>query len=362
MKKILLPLTFALSAQVSAEEQRYVDGARWAFVSDAASTKLAVVDTFTQKHVDTLSLSAIPTELEVSDLQDLLVYIDGKTPSLYMYDLANEKHTEMPLSFVPNQIVFHPDGAQLAVGGNDALVFVMPLDKKIMGTFEDVDSPFSLNFDNGGYNLYVTEQDSGNTFVYRFHDGHRSQMQLGEGRVSEITLSPDARLGMVAQYKDNSVYVRDLFMDAEFGKFEMPATPHRPYVSSDSEHIILAADDGNGVVINAWSGEKVRDIKVGANPGALRSGWLETIGIVSSDSALSVFDIAQSTPEKTVALNAPLEDVVVVSDSKTLFATQEKSSSLFVYDIRTAAQLSSIETGLTQPRHMVMGITNTICH
>ncbi|MDD1781076.1 WD40 repeat domain-containing protein [Enterovibrio sp. ZSDZ35] len=362
MKKILFSLVFALSSYVNADEQRYVDGARWAFVSDAISPKLAVVDTFTQMHVDTLTLQAIPTELEVSDLQDLLVYIDGKSPTLFLYDLAKKSHGKMPLSFIPDQIVFHPDGAQLAVGGKNALVFVMPLDKKLMGTFDSVDSPFSLNFDNGGYNLYVTEQASGNTFVYRFHDGQRTQMQLGEGSVSEITLSPDSRLGMVAQYDDNTVYIRDLFMNTEFATVALPSTPYRPYVSSDSEHIILADEKGKGVVINAWSGEKVRDISVGENPGALRSGWLETIGIISSDSTLSVFDIAQSTPEKNVALSAPLKEVVVVSDSKTLFATQDKSSSLFVYDIRTATQLSRIDTGLAQPLHMVMGITNTICH
>ncbi|EEZ00461.1 hypothetical protein VOA_000519 [Vibrio sp. RC586] len=362
MKLFLFLIGLCLSSQAWSE-QRYVDGARWAFVSDAQSHQLAVIDTFTKKHIDTLTLGAVPSSLVVSDIQDLLVYIDGKTPSLFLYDLSEKQHSQMALSFVPDQLAFHPDGAQLAVGGRDKLIFVMPLTKKMVGSFAKISSPFSLNFDSGGYNLYITEQNTGNTFIYRFHDGQQTQLQFAKGTaVSEITLSPDSRLGMVAQYEDNTVYIQDLFMGEPFSAITLSAKPQRPYVSSDSEHIILAADNGEGVVVNAWSGEKVRDIHFGQNPSALRSGWLESIGIVAAQDRLTLFDIQSQKSEQQVALKAPLLEVVVVSDSKTLFATQQNTPTLFVYDIRTAQALAPIETGLKQPLYMVMGITNTICH
>ncbi|MCW8328381.1 WD40 repeat domain-containing protein [Photobacterium sp. SDRW27] len=361
MRKYLFLFCLLVSVQCMASD-RYVDGARWAFVSDTASTTVAVIDTFNNQKVDMLKLQAIPTEMAVSDIQDLLVYIDGKTAKLFIYDLAEKTHGEMALEFVPDQIVFHSDGAQLAIGGKDKLVFVKPLQKQLFDEITDIQSPFSLNYDNGGYNLYITEQQSGKTLIYRLHDKQRTLVQLGRGKVSEITLSPDSRLGMVAQYDSNSVYIRDLFINQDFAVIDLPSTPYRPYVSSDSEHIILASENGQGAVVNAWSGEVERSITVGKKPQSLRSGWLETIGIVASNQALTVFDIKENTPEATISLSTPLNEVVVVSDSKTLFATQDKSTSLFVYDIRKAERLTRIETGLSQPNHMVMGITNTICH
>ncbi|WP_064607368.1 YncE family protein [Photobacterium sp. J15] len=361
MKKYLYWLCLLCSTSVAASE-RYVDGARWAFVSDAISSKMAVIDTFNNRKVDVLSLKAIPSEMVVSDIQDLLVYIDGKTAQLYIYDLAENIQSEMALDFVPDQIVFHSDGAQLAVGGKNKLIFVKPLEKQYLDEITGIKSPFSLNYDNGGYNLYITEQQSGKTLIYRLHDKQRRFVQIGKGQVSEITLSPDSRLGMVAQYDSNSVYIRDLFVEQDFAVISLPSLPYRPYVSSDSEHIILASESGKGVVVNAWSGEVEREITAGNNPMSLRSGWLETIGIIASDHALTVFDIKENKPETMITLTRPLNEVVVVSDSKTLFATQEKSTSLFVFDIRKAQRLKQIETSLPQPNHMVMGITNTICH
>jgi len=368
MKKILFCLVFSLfSVQVFAtnlhdDGARYDDGARWAFISDKNSTSVAVVDTFEYKHVDNLQLKAIPVQMAVSDVQDILVYIDGKTTNIYIYDLVKNTHSTMVLKSVPTDMIFHSDGAQLAVASQNRIDIIQPLQGKFGDVIDDLNSPFSMNFDNGGYNLYATEAQTGKTLIYRTHDGKQQFVQMGQGKVSAITLSPDARLALVSQYQSNSVYIWDLFMEEHFATVTMTDKPWRPYVSSDSEHIIVIANDGKGAVINAWSGEEVRQLQLPVKPTSIRTGWLESIGIIESATNLAIFDLGNDKPILNVPLIKPLLELVVVSDSKTLFATQQGSSDLMVFDIRSQQSKAPINTGLTHPNLLVMGITNTVCH
>ncbi|MFI3276042.1 WD40 repeat domain-containing protein [Vibrio sp.] len=357
---ILNTFAFALSAN---ELNRYDDGARWAFITDRSSPNVAVIDTFTHSHVDTLTLSAIPTAMEVSDVQDMLLYIDGKAPLVYVYDLVKKKHWSMTIEAIPQGIAIAPDGARLAVKLSNKLVMLEPLTGRYLETIPDLKHPYSVNFDNGGYNLYITNQTDGQTLVWRIHDKATKKIQLGSGgAVSQVTLSPDARLAMVGDLSKNRVAVWDLFMEKEFANISLDAKPWRPYVSSDSEHMILAAENGLGLVVNSWTGQTVKTIDFKDRTTEIRTGWLESIGVVATQSGLNVFNLTTEKPAKHFSLTAPLGDVVVVSDSKTLFATQGDSSELLVLDLRKETLMPAVNTGLTRPNLIAMGLTNTICH
>ncbi len=344
------------------ELPRYDDGARWAFVYGKNTKEVAVIDTFEYRLAGKIALKVQPVEMAVSDVQNLLVYIDGKTPKVYSFDLVNHTHSEMALSAIPTHLSFHANGAELAVALNNQIALIKPLKQEYIGSIDGVVSPFSLNYDNGGYNLYITEKKSGKTLIYRNHDGNKSLLQLGEGPVSDISLSPDARLAMVSDYKTNSVFVWDLLMEKPYNSYPMDSAPWRPYVSADSEHMIFVSQNGQVQVFNTWSGMLVKQFKIEKSPKSIRTGWLETIGIIESEAHLSIFSLADNTPVTHLALENPLNEVVVVSDSKTLFATQENSSELFIYDIRFNKRLANIDTQLKAPQQLVMGITNTICH
>lgn len=362
MRKLTLCFLAVFAVCSNAELPRYDDGARWAFISEADSKHIAVVDTFKYQLADRLELKAVPTELVVSDVQDVLVYIDGVSNKVFSYDLITHTHSEMALERVPHSIVFHSDGAQLAVASQDRIDIIKPLKQEYVASIEGIKSPFSMNFDNGGYNLYITEAKTGNTLIYRNHDGQQTHIQLGEGNVSALTLSPDARLALVSDHSTNSVFVWDLFNEAPYKSYPMTAKPWRPYVSSDSEHMIFVDDNGLAQIVNTWSGETVNNFQFKQAPKSIRTGWLETIGIVESEKSLNIFELTKANKATSLALKHPLNEVVVVSDSKTLFATQQNSSDLFIYDIRQNKLLPAINTGLKQPQHIVMGITNTICH
>ncbi len=355
--------TFLVANELAASDlPRYDDGARWAFVYGENTQEVAVIDTFEYELAGKIQLQAQPVEMAVSDVQNLLVYIDGKTPKVYSFDLINHTHSQMSLPAIPSQISFHANGAELAVALNDQIALIKPLKQEYTGSIDELVSPFSMNYDNGGYNLYITEKKSGKTLIYRNHDGKKSFLQLGEGPVSDISLSPDARLAMVSDYKTNSVFVWDLLMDKHYHSYPMDSAPWRPYVSADSEHMVFVSQNGQVQIFNTWSGVLVKQFKIEKSPKSIRTGWLESIGIIESEHHLTVFSLAENTPVTQVALTNPLNEVVVVSDSKTLFATQKNSSELFVYDIRFNKRLANIDTQLKAPQQLVMGITNTICH
>lgn len=343
--------------------KRYDDGARWAFVTDAQSKNVAVIDTFNNTHVDTLEFQVVPQELRVSDITDIIVYTDYKSAKLYVYDVVRHAEWDMELDFVPTDISFHENAALMAVAGKGKIQFVEPYTQKTHAVIEGIEGEFSMNFDAGGYNLYITESASGKTHVYRFHDQARKTIQMGSGgAVTDITLSPDARIALVADHEKNQVHIKDLMMSEKLNPVQLSAKGHRPYVSSDSNYIVLASHDGKGKVLDAWMAEPVRDFTFKGKPHSIRTGWLETIGLLESDQELTVFALTEPDQPKYFPLSNPLNEVVVVSDSKTLFATQQNSSELMVFDIRSGKLSPRIETGLKAPTHIAMGLTNTTCH
>ncbi|NLS12499.1 WD40 repeat domain-containing protein [Vibrio sp. SM6] len=359
--------THEVTASQFHQDTRFVDGARWAFVTDAKSKQLSVIDTFDHKQVQTIELQAIPSLIAVSDIQDLIVYSDERHSVLYIYDLRKSTHHQMPLAAIPQQLVFHSDGAQLAVGSQDRIDLIMPLTQTYIDTITELKSPLSINFDNGGYNLYLNEMATGKAIIYRLHDKFKRTLQLGTGPVSEITLSPDARLAMVAQYRNNQVIVHDLYAKQTLPAVQLSSAPLRPYVSSDSQRIIVSSHDGESVVLDAWDGKTIKSLSIGATPASIRSGWIETLGIIDgtrnqNHGQLSVFSLDEQPKLNEVSIERPLIETVVVSDSKTLFATQQGSTSLYLYDIRNQQVLAPIDTKLIEPRFLVMGITNTVCH
>lgn len=362
-KIMVLSLLLLSSSGNTYELGRYDDGARWAFVTDETTENVAVIDTFKHAYVDTLKMQVIPSAMEVSDVQDMLLYIDGKTPQVYVYDLVERKHWKMPVESIPQAIIIAPDGARLAVALKDKLVMLEPLTGRYLEQILNLEQPYSVNFDAGGYNLYITEKNSGRTLVWRVHDEATREIKLGSGgQVSEVTLSPDARLVMVGDLDKNSVTIWDLFMEQEFVKIALESKPWRPYVSSDSEHIILAGENGHGLVVNSWSGEVVKRIDFKDKTTEIRTGWLESIGVVATQSGLNIFNLTDKQPPKHFSMDAPLGDVVVVADSKTLFATQRNSDQLVVLDLRKEVLLPTVKTGLKNPHLIAMGLTNTICH
>ncbi|USD39364.1 MULTISPECIES: WD40 repeat domain-containing protein [Ferrimonas] len=353
---LLSPLTLA-------QPQTYDDAARWAFVSDRDSPTVAIVDTFNDTLVEHRQLKAIPIDMAVSDVQSLLVYIAKDDPKLYVWDLSDNRTWTLPLSFSPQSLKFHGDGAMLAVAGQSQVEIMEPLTRKVIKQIDQLSGPLSLNFSSDGYRLLITSEPNGHTTVWRVHRDTLSTLQMGSGSaVSEITLSPDSRLGLVSEPAHNRVHIWDFTQNKDWRWLTFNSPVQRPYVTSNSEHLLFVSDRGEIAILNAYSGQWVNRFQTEAGIRQIRTGWLERIGVVDAPSGFYVFNLTGDPNPRHFDAKGAAIDLVVVSDSKSMFSTTEGSQAISVLDLRKVKARSPIVTQLKQPNHIAMGLTNTICH
>ncbi len=359
----LLMFLLGLMPVISQATQLYDDAARWAFVSDKHSTTLAIIDTFNDRLVEHRQLKATPLDMAVSDVQSLLVYIATDKHQIYVWDLSNNQTWQMPLDFSPLSIKFHGDGSMLAIAGTDQVVIIEPLRQRHVKTIVSLQGPLSMNFSSDGYRLMITSEASGLTTVWQVHHDKLTELQLGSGgAVSEITLTPDSRLGMVSEPAKKQVHIWDFTQRKDWRILDFEHAVARPYVTSDSEHILFASTAGEIAILNAYSGLWVNRFNTEAGIRQIRTGWLERIGVVEAPSGFYVFNITGDPQPKHFPTQGSAIDLVVVSDSKSMFSTSEGSTAVSVLDLRKVKARTSIQTQLKQPNHIAMGLTNTICH
>ncbi|MFS1424890.1 WD40 repeat domain-containing protein [Shewanella sp. 10N.286.48.B5] len=362
LKVALSLLTMLFCASVQAQ-QTYDDGARWAFVTDAKSAQLAIIDTFNFTLVEHKKLAGIPVDMVVSDVQSLLVYAIKNDPSLYIWDLSNNKTWSMALGFQAQSLKFHSNGAMLAVAGKDQVTVVEPLTQKVVKHINNLASPISLNFSSDGYRLMITQETNGATHIWNVYHDSLKTITMGNGNpVSEITLTPDSRLGMVSIPKDHKVHIWDFISNKDWKWLDFDAEVARPYVTSDSQHIVLAANNGNIKIIDAYSKNTIKELNIGAKANKIRTGWLERVAAVESRKGLHIFNLKGDNKITLLPTEGHTRDMVVVSDSKSMFSSHDNSSDIKVVDLRKLSGKTDIKTQLIQPNHIVMGLTNTICH
>ncbi len=342
---------------------RYDDGARYAFIADLHSSNIAVIDTFDRRLLENIALEQTPADMVVNDVVDLLVYIDGKHPRLYTYDLIDRSRNSVALSFTPSALVFHPDGSEIAIAGDGVLSVINPMTGKILFLKDGLTGPVSINYTSDGYSMFITENETGQVFQRKSFSSALTPFATGDAQTtSDLTLSPDSRIALVSTKSSKRMWVRDIYTKRIVAEVLLEGAPLRPYVSSSSKHIVVATAGRQTLVVDAWTNHILNTIEVGDETSMVRTGWLETKGIVSSQGKLHLFDLVGDKKERSFPVEGQVGGMIVVSDSKTLFATQSDSDELLVLDIRREEVLASVPTGLISPSQIAMGITNTLCH
>ncbi len=356
-------LPFFTYAVTASSQPFYTDGARWAFITDAATTNVAVLDTFEDEIVDYRQFQTIATDIAVSDVQSILVYIGANDLNLYVWDLSNDEQWQIPLPMQPHAIKFHGDGALLAIAGDEQVVLLEPLTQKMVHQIPDLQGPLSLNFTADGYRLMITSLVDGKTTIWLVHHNRLETLQMGKGTaVTDITLSPDTRLGMVSEIGTKQVHIWDFSSRKDWRWLTFDAPIARPYVTSDSNHLVFTSSNGEISIMHGYSGEWISRFQTEPGVAQIRTGWLERIGVVEGPSGYFVFNLSAEPAPVHFPTQGSALDLVVISDSKSLFATNQGSKAISVLDLRSVSARAPIMTALEQPNRIAMGLTNTVCH
>ena len=175
-------------------------------------------------------------------------------------------------------------------------------------------------------------------------------------------MTPDLRYALVSRFDSESLVVWNLMSHQIEKVMDIPGLDWRPYVSSDSNSIIVSSNQGETTVIDSWTLALSKKIKTNKKPEKIRTGWLESVGITETESAIYTYDLVGSEPTKSLTTSGRTLAMTVVSDSKTLFTTTANSQDISAINIRTGKEVETIQTKLKQPYLLEMGLTNTACH
>lgn len=339
----------------------YGDGSRWAFVSDSESTKMAIIDTVEKKFIEYYDLKIIPRQIIISDIKDILLYHDATTPTIFAIDLNNGNEWEIALTDMPKEIIFYPDGSKIAVLSQNKIMIIDPITQTTDEMLEDISDNVSINFSSDGYKLFITDKNTGETRIWSVYHKFFRNIALGNNEaVSDISLSSNSLLAMVSS--GNQLIIYNRVEKKQYNPIILNGKLSRPYMSSDSKNILVAANDGKGYIIKPWAPFAKHTVKIGAAPNIIRTGWLEKVGVISGKNQIDIFAIDGKDKNTTIGVEGDIRDMVVTADSKSLFAVQSEATKIKVINLRNHEVLGDIETHLIAPSQIIMGRTNTVCN
>lgn len=339
----------------------YEDGSRWAFVSDETSNKIAIIDTVEKTFVEHYDLKNIPQQVIVSDIKDILLYHDGATPTIFAIDLKNGNEWEIKLTNLPKEIIFYPDGSKIAVLSQNKITIIDPMTQEINEELENIANDVSINFSSDGYKLFITDKNTGETLIWSVYHKFSRNIALGNHQpVSDISLSANSLLALVSS--DNQLIMYNRVEKQQYSPIILDGQLNRPYMSADSKNILVASDNGKAYVIKPWQPFAKYSVNIGAAPNIIRTGWLEKVGVISGYNQIDIFPIDDKGKNTTIKAEGYIKDMVVTTDSKSLFAVQSQSTKIKSINLRNHEVLDDIETHLTKPKQIIMGRTNTVCN
>lgn len=339
----------------------YSDGSRWAFVTDSASNRIAVIDTLEKKFVENYTLKIIPKQIIVSDIKDIFLYHDGENPVIYAINVDNGDEWEISFTHTPLEIIFYPDGSKIAVLGENRITIIDPFSQQIEDELKDIPQPVSVNFSSDGYKLFITNKDTGQTLIWSVYHKFFRNIALGDNQaVSDISLSANSLLALVSSANQLILYNR--VEKKQYDPINLDGKLGRPYMSSDSKNILVASDNSKAYIIKPWQPFAKHSVNIGAAPNIIRTGWLEKVGVISGHNQIDIFSLDDKGENTIIAVAGDIIDMVVTADSKNLFAVQSETTKIKAINLRNHDILDNIETYLSNPNQIIMGRTNTVCN
>jgi hypothetical protein len=155
---ILLLLSLAARPAIAATSSTEL----WhdAFIVLRDTPQVFVLDPDSFELAATLDVGLVPSTLAVSVPLKLLVVADGVSSGIGFVDLGDGQSRTLPLDFVPQRILFGPDGTVLAVidtiGGT--LAFIDAAKRSVTARIHDLGSIREVLFSDDGRTLYVSDQ------------------------------------------------------------------------------------------------------------------------------------------------------------------------------------------------------------
>lgn len=334
---------------------------RYAFVTDKNSPKMAIFDTYSQTIVSHIALKTQADSVAISAQGGFIVYAKHGQKKLYRLDLDNLSQTAISTEATIEQLIVHASGQWLAYTSADK-VFMKNLNTG-KETSLNTQGEVSLLYAPSGQWLFINEMSKGKVTRINLND-QQQQVLFEVGKpISPMSIMPNM---MAFFFSAEQQLYRYSLLDEVLNNYPQVASSERPYITAESRNLLTVSQSGNPelLLVNAYT-QAVKQRypldNITTGDDKIATGWLEQTAVVIGKKSLESIDLSNNQ-QKDTPLSGKLIDQLVQADSKTLLATIANSSKLLLFDMKSQQITKQIATGLTQPNHVLMGQTATLCH
>ncbi len=388
MKKLhsLSLLTLAAAALVGwsmwpAGEKRLQDIDLYVFVPSKAAPEVTVIDTRSDRVVTMLKLDQTPDQILVSEAARRLISsnVGSKSISIVNPDTA-ETEKVITLAIRPERMVLSPDGWLVAARDMTAgSVSVVSLQRQSQLTQVDgFKEPYGLTFSNDY--LYVADRGTGRVSTISLVQGKViGQVAAADGAlastdgpkangsygISELTRTPNGRLGFCALREGRELAVIDLADERKTKTLAVGQDPSRPWGTADGRLMMVANNRDRTIsVIDTGALEVVATLPGAADVIAINTGWFESVAFVisRSENKAVVLDLIKLKKVGEIPLVSEPGPGVVTPDGKKLYVALRGSNRVAVIDTRERKVTSMISGVGHEPSDAIMARSNNYCH
>jgi len=364
-----------------AGEKRLEDINLYVFVPSKAAPEVTVIDTRSDRVVTVLKLGQTPDQVLVSEAAHRLVAsnVSNKSISIVNPD-TGETEKVITLAIRPERMVLSPDGwlvaaRDLATGS----VSVMSLQRQSQLTQVDgFKEPYGLTFSNDS--LYVADRGTGKVSTISLVQGKvigqiavaeaaraaaKGDRPGGSYGISELTHTPNGRLGFCALRGGRELAVIDLINEKKIKTLAVGWDPSRPWGTADGR-LMMVANNGDRTisVIDTGALEVVATLPGAADVSAINTGWFESVAFVisRSENKAVVLDLMKLKKVGEIPLLSEPGPGVVTPDGKKLYVALRGSNRVAVIDTRERKVTSMISGVGHEPSDATMARSNNYCH
>lgn len=334
---------------------------RYAFITDRQTSQLAILDLYQNKVIETIELKVIPQLTAISRQADYLWYAAQNSNHLYRLDLSTLEQQNFELSQKLQTFTVSANGQWIAYQGEQNII--------ALNAEQQQEQPLpsrgksSLMFLPNREALLIAELSNGRVSITDLAKQTTEQLFDRQQKISEISIMPNL---MAFFFTSENRLFRYSLLDEKLTEHNFKVANKRPYITSESRKLLLFGEDQTNLqVINTYTLKPINSITINQPPtidNQILTGWLEQTAVIAEQNALQSADLTTKQNPKITPLNAPIIDMAIQADSKTLLITTANSSTITGFDMRQQKITNQAQTQLKQPNQVIMGQTNRLCH
>ncbi|WKW51932.1 hypothetical protein [Rhodomicrobium lacus] len=335
---------------------------RLVFVAGRDTTSVVAVRTDTDTLVGGIDLGVVPRGIQVSEALAKLVAIDGKSPGVFVADLASGFVSVVPLRFVPVRLVLTTDG-RTAIAAKDETGEIALLDLAALREKVRIDGPTGIRdlmARRDGRSIFIAAESVEGVAVYNVSTGKRTSI-IGRRQASALARSLVGHDGFALSAEDARDARFVTRFDMETGAFsEMPGRGAAIYPAI---RWLLLPDPASRTVdlLPLDGGRKPTRFGADASVYAAYSGLFDTVAFVPGAKSVFVYDLDRLKPLDEISLPGAPGPGVVTPESTKLYLPVADARELLVIDAASRAVAGRIKLDFS-PSLAVMAGGYGVCH